>query len=122
MTIGEIYELAIKMGTDADPRGVKKVKSVLERRKKDYKELSAKKKEYFDKESFENPYSDTRILFGDPTKQVKKVMAGIDADATEVLLVDRLNEKGEGIDLLVAHHPSGHALASLHEVMDIHYL
>ena len=119
MTIAEIYELAIKMGIDADPRGVKKVKSVLERTKKDYKKLSAKKKEYFDKEAFENPYSDTRILFGDPKKQVKKVMAGIDADATEVLLVDRLNEKGQAIDLLIAHHPSGHALASLHEVMDI---
>ena len=52
MTIGEIYELAIKMGIEADPRGVKKVKSVLERTKKDYKKLSGKKKEYFDKESF----------------------------------------------------------------------
>ena len=119
MTIEEIYKLAIKMGIDADPRGISKVKNVLERTKKDYKELSEKKKKYFDKESFDNPYSDTRILFGDHKKQVKKVVAGIDANGTEVLLVDRLNEKGEGVDLLIAHHPSGHALASLHEVMDI---
>jgi len=50
-------------------------------------------------------------------------MAGIDADGTEVLLADRLNHpstgSGLGIDLLVSHHPSGHALASLHEVMDV---
>lgn len=107
------------MGMEADPRGVAKVKRILEKTKKDYKDLSEKKKKYFDKESFENPYSDTRILLGDPKKTVKKVMAGIDANGTEVLLVDRLNEKGYGIDLLIAHHPSGHALASLHEVMDI---
>jgi putative NIF3 family GTP cyclohydrolase 1 type 2 len=119
MTIQEIFDLALKMGMDADPRGTKKVKALLERTKKEYATLSEKKKKYFDKESFVNPYSDTRILFGDPKKVVKKVMAGIDADANEVLLVDRLNEKGEAIDLLIAHHPSGHALASLHEVMDI---
>ena len=119
MTIQEIFDLALKMGVDADPRKKEKVKRLLENRTTDYKELTDKKKKYFDSESLTNPYSDTRILFGDPKKTVKKVMAGIDADATEVLLVDRLNEKGEKIDLLIAHHPSGHALASLHEVMDI---
>ena len=119
MTINDIYKLAIKMGMAADPRGLAKVKSLLERTKKDYKNLSIKEKKYFDTESFENPYSDTRILLGDPKKTVKKVVAGIDANGTEVLLVDRLNEKGQGIDLLIAHHPSGHALTSLHEVMDI---
>ena len=94
MTIEEIYKLAIKMGMDADPRGISQVKKVLERTKKDYKELSEKKKKYFDKESFDNPYSDTRILFGDHKKQVKKVVAGIDANGTEVLLVDTFAQKG----------------------------
>lgn len=107
------------MGMETDPRGLVKVKNLLEKTKKGYKDLPAKKKKYFDTEAFENPYSDTRILFGDSKKTVKKVIAGIDANGTEVLLVDRLNEKGQGIDLLIAHHPSGHALASLHEVMDI---
>jgi len=119
LTIVEIYKLAVKMGMEADPRGLSKVKKLLERTKGDYKNLSLKEKRYFDPECFENPYSDTRILLGDPKKTVKKVIAGIDANGTEVLLVDRLNDKGRGIDLLIAHHPSGHALASLHEVMDI---
>lgn len=119
MTIKDIYELAIKMGIDADPRGRVKVEKLLANRKKDLKSLSEKKKKYFDPETLENPYSDTRIIFGDPKKPVKKLMAGIDADGTEVLLVDRLNQKGEGIDLLIGHHPTSHALASLHEVMDI---
>lgn len=119
MTILEIYQLALKMGMDADPRGKNGVERYLGRQKENYNELSAKKKEDFDLESLTNPYSDTRILFGDPKKQVKKVLAGIDSNGAEVLLADRLNQKGEGIDLLIGHHPAGHALASLHEVMDL---
>jgi len=119
MTIQEIYDLAIEMGMKADPRGIASVKKYLAKNKKRYEELPEKKKKYFDKESFTNPYSDTRIFTTDPKKQVKKIMAGIDANATEVLLADRLNEKGEKIDLLIGHHPEGNAFASLHEVMDL---
>ena len=105
MILQEIYELAIAMGIKADPRGEAGVKKSLLRVKKEHQELSQKKKQYFDKESFKNPYSDSRILFGDPKLKVKKLMAGIDADASEVLLTDRLNQKDEGIDLLISHHP-----------------
>lgn len=119
MTLQEIYDLAIDLGIKADPRGVQSVKNLLQRRKKEYKELREKKKKYYDLESFRNPYSDSRILFGDPKLKVKKVLAGIDAEASEVLLLDRMNQKGEGIDVLISHHPSGHALASLYEVMDV---
>lgn len=119
MTLQELYELALQMGTKADPRGADGVKKFLARVKKAYEELSEKKKKHFDTESFTNPYSDSRILFGNPKLQVKKVLAGIDAETAEVLLADRLNQKGENIDVLISHHPSGHALASLHEVMDI---
>lgn len=119
MTLQEIYQLGIKMGMQADPRGEQTVKRLLVRLKKDYVDLPEKKKKFFDKENFNNPYSDSRILYGASGKEVKKVMAGIDANASEVLLTDRLNQKGEGIDLLISHHPSGHALASLDEVMDI---
>lgn len=123
MTLKQIYDLALEMGIGSDPRGKNGIKRLLERTKKDYKELSEKKKKFFDNESFTNPYSDSRILFGDPEMIVKKVMAGIDAEAEEILLVDRLNHpstgSGLGIDLLISHHPSGHALASLDEVMDV---
>ena len=119
MTLQQIYDLAINMAIKADPRGEKGVESYLKRTKKQYEELSDKKKKYFDKESLTNPYSDSRILYGDPKLNVKKVMAGIDADASEILLADRLNSKGAKIDLVISHHPSGHALASLYEVMDM---
>jgi len=119
MTLQEIYDLAVRMGIKGDPRGLGAVKRFLKRTKKDYEELSEKKKKYFDRESFKNPYSDSRILYGDPKIRVKTLMAGIDADATEALLADRLSQKGQKIDLLISHHPSGHALAALHEVMDL---
>lgn len=119
MNIGEIYELAIKMGIDADPRGKDGVAKSVLRQKKMYDELPKRKKEDFDLETLKNPYSDTRLLFGDPKTKVKKVMAGIDMDTGEVVLADRLNQKGEGIDLIIAHHPAGGAYASLHEVMDL---
>lgn len=119
MTLQEIYELGLEMGIKADPRGVDGVKRVLSYLKKEYEEMPEKKKKYFDKESLKNPYSDSRILFGDPKISVKKVLAGIDADGTEILLADRLRDKGKKIDLVIAHHPSGHALASLHEVMEL---
>src|SRR3989344_8297958 len=107
MTLQEIYELAIEMGIKADPRGADGVKRFINRTKKEYEEMPAKKKEFFDKESFKNPYSDSRILYGNPKAQIKKLMAGIDADVADLLLLDRLNQKGEAIDLLISHHPSG---------------
>lgn len=123
MTLQQIYNLALVMGIKADPRGEAGVRKLLARNKKEHEEMSAKQKKYFDNESLSSPYSDSRILLGDSKLEVKTVMAGIDADASEVLLADRLNHpltgSGLGIDLLISHHPSGHALASLHEVMDL---
>lgn len=119
MMLQEIYDLAISMAMQADPRGEKRVKEILVKRKKAYDVLSDKEKKYFDTESLNHPYADSRILYGDPGLSVKKVIAGIDTDTPEVLLVDRLREKGEKIDLIITHHPNGAALAGLHETMEL---
>jgi len=119
MTLGQIYQKAIEMGIHADPRGVIGVTKLLSRRKKEYEELSKSKKAEYDLEDLKNPYSDSRILIGNLSQKVDKIMAGIDLTSGEVVLADRLNQKGEGIDLLIAHHPVGGPLAALHEVMDV---
>ncbi|OGY23823.1 MAG: NGG1p interacting factor NIF3 [Candidatus Woykebacteria bacterium RBG_13_40_7b] len=119
MTIEEIYQLAIKLAIKADPRGEEGVKKYLSRAKKEYEELPSKKKEEFDLENLKNPYSDSRILYGDPSTPIDSILAGIDIGVGEVLLADRLKEKGEGIDLILGHHPHGAALAALHEVMEL---
>ncbi|MEK9143256.1 MAG: NGG1p interacting factor NIF3, partial [Patescibacteria group bacterium] len=120
MTLGEIYEKAIMMGTAADPRGFEGVKKLLARRKDEYEELPTLKKEEFDLEDLHNPYADSRILLGDHKLTVDKVMAGIDITSAEVVLADSLNKRGsKTIDLLLAHHPVGAPLAALHEVMEL---
>ncbi|KKQ34602.1 MAG: NIF3 (NGG1p interacting factor 3)-like protein [Microgenomates group bacterium GW2011_GWA2_37_6] len=119
MTLQEIYDLSVQMGIKADPRGEAEVKRILAKLKKEYNELPEKKKKYFDKESFVNPYSDTRLFWGDPKTSVKRALVGIDADATEVLLADRLTQKGTKIDVVIGHHPIGISLLALNEVMDL---
>ncbi len=119
MTIGQIYQLAIDLGTKADPRGVERIKNLLKKEKESFKELAAKKRDLYDEERLVNPFSDSRILFGDSKIKVKRILAGIDIESSEILLADRLSEKGKKIDLVMAHHPDGKALAGLHDVMHL---
>jgi len=119
LKIKELYELAIKKGIEQDPRGKERVAQELKRLKKQYEKLSAQDKEEFDVERLRNPYSDTRILCGDANKQVKRILIGIDIDPSEILLAERLSDKGKKIDLVISHHPEGKALAALHQVMSM---
>lgn len=119
MRLGEIYKFVVKEGVKNDPRGTEAVKAVLREEKKRYNKLRGYQRSCFDKEGLNNPYSDTRILYGDPDIDVKKVLVGIDIETPEILMADRLNREGEGIDLIIAHHPEGTALAGLYEVMEM---
>ena len=119
MRLKEIYQIFVQMGKEHDPRKAGGVNEYLQRTKQLYKETKKSEREYFDVERFENPYNDTRILFGDPELQVKRIFAGIDMETPELMLADRLREKGERIDLVMAHHPEGKALLGLHRVMQM---
>lgn len=119
MKIKEIYELAVKLGTDNDPRGPEAVAKVLARENKKYGEMKEDDKKDFDLDRLTNPYSDTRVLVGDPELVVHRVLAGIDMEVGEVVLADRLGEKGKPIDLVISHHPEGKALSALHQVMHL---
>jgi putative NIF3 family GTP cyclohydrolase 1 type 2 len=115
MKIKEVYNLAIEIGKKADFRGAEEIERHLKRQKKIYEKLSEKEKELFDKERLENPYSDTRILAGNPEKEIKKVLVGIDIGGEELLLADKIGN----IDLVITHHPRGIALAGLDDVMEL---
>lgn len=101
MTIQQIYDLAIKMGINADPRGKKRIGEIMARRKKQYEKMSEDEKKYYNKEKLNNPYPDSMVFVGSPDKKVKKVLAGIDIETPELLLADRLGD----IDLAISHHP-----------------
>ena len=119
MKLTDIYKKAVQAGIDHDLRGKEYVLKDLERKKKDFDGLRPDEKEFFDLESLNNPYSDSRILFGNGDEEIKSVLVGIDIDVGEILLADNLRSKGRNIDLLLSHHPSGSAFANLYSVMQI---
>lgn len=116
MKLRQIYELAVEMGKKYDVRGNYLYK-ILEAKEKEYEKLNDEEKEFYDKENLVNPFSDTRILVGTGEEEVKTVLCGIDMEIGEILLAERLREKGHKIDLVMAHHPEGIAYAALHDVM-----
>ncbi|MBO8158594.1 NGG1p interacting factor NIF3 [Thermosyntropha sp.] len=118
MKLREIYELAVELGKKYDVRG-NYLQKLLEDEEKEYEKLSEEEKELFDIENLVNPFSDTRILVGTGEEEIKTILCGIDMETAEVLLADRLREKGHNIDLIMSHHPEGIAYAALHDVMHL---
>ena len=114
MDVKQIFDLAIKLGVDSDLRGKAAVRKMLKRKKEQYDKLSEEEKSEFDKEALQNPYLDSRIHF-DSGKKVKKILTGIDMEGSEILLAEKMKD----IDLIVAHHPRGKALADLADVMHL---
>ena len=90
MKLSHLYHQAVKLGAQQDPR----------------------------KNTHIDSYADTAILYGAPDTQVNRILLGIDIEIGELLLADRIRQE-QGLDLVIAHHPEGSALASLYEVMQL---
>lgn len=120
MKLKTLYRKAIEAGKKADPRGAAAVKEQLKNEKEKFAKLPESEKKYFDEERLTNPYADSRILYGDPDKEIKSMMVGIDLEVGEIVLADRLRRNGKRIDLLLTHHPEGKAFASFYDVMQMH--
>ncbi len=119
MRLRQLYDKVIEIGIEHDPRDGDSIEAVMARWEKAYSQLSDKEKEFFDKELLRHPFADTRILNGTGEEEIESVFVGIDIDVSEVVLVDRMREKGERIDALISHHPSARAWAQFYEVMDM---
>lgn len=119
MLVKQIFDLGIKLGMAADPRGAKGIKKYLARVKKEYEALKPEDKKYFDADNLTNPFPDSGLHFDDKKTQVKRVLAGIDINGPEILLASQLGERSKKIDLVIAHHPEGKALGNLHAVMEM---
>lgn len=117
MKLKDIYKIAIRIGMQNDIRD--DLDEIINRKKNDFEKLKDEEKKYFDLESIDNPYDDTRILYGSGDEEINGIFCGIDIEVAEIMLADRLKEKGKCIDLLLAHHPQGVARIGLHEVMHI---
>ena len=120
MKLRDIYSLAVRKGIQRDPRKPSEIKESLDKARREYKKLKGADKKAFDMESLKNPYSDTRILYGDPDTDIRTALVGIDMEGPELLLADRLNQTDrQSIDLVLAHHPEGLAWANLYNVMGL---
>ena len=119
MKLREIYETAVRMGIEADPRGKAGVDEFLARTRKRYDALPERAKALADPEELTNPFNDTRIYVGDPDTEVTTLIGGIDMNTGEVLLADRLREKGVPLDAIYTHHPEGWGLTKLDSVMEV---
>lgn len=115
MRIKDIYNLALKMGIDADFRKNEDIEKILARKKEKYEKLPAEEKADFDMETLENPYSDSRILNIADDREIKKVLVGIDIEPAEILLAKEIGN----VDLIISHHPLGKGLATLADVMEL---
>lgn len=117
MKLKDFYRFAVEAGIHNDPRGLQTVERELALTREKFEEAKGKARDYFDTISLENPYADSRILWGDPETEVHSVMVGIDMEAGELLVADRLREKGQPIDLVLAHNHEGAGLSRLSAVM-----
>jgi len=117
LKLSDLYDICVKQGIAADARGAAEIERVLAEERKAFDKLDDADKAFYDAEKLINPYSDTRIACGDRDAEIRGLLVGIDMEAAEVLLADRLREKGAPIDLIFAHHPEGPGYANLHEVM-----
>ncbi len=120
MKFKDFYQAVIEAGIDNDLRGREEIEKILAEEKRRFEKLDEKDREYYDRDRLFNPFSDTRILNGDPEFEIKKAIVGIDMEVGELLLTHVLNKEREGkIDLVIAHHPEGYAQARLSDVMKL---
>ena len=98
MKLSDFYRKAITSGIEHDPRGRSAVLGELDRRRKAFEAMLPPEKEFFDLESLQNPYADSRILVGSADQEIRSVLVGIDIDVGEILLADNLRSKGRKVD------------------------
>jgi len=119
MKLIDIYKAIVRKGIGKDPRTQVEIKKEIAGARKEYAKLKGADRACYDREAFTNPYADTRILYGEPDRDVRTIMVGIDVEAPEILAADRLNQCGAEIDLVMAHHPEGVAWAGFYGVMGL---
>lgn len=114
----KIHEFAVEEGIKEDPRSRSRIEKELEKRKEEYEKLEGIRREMYDKDRLKNPYDDSKVIYG-PAEDVSRLAVGIDMEVQDILLVDRLNEKGEEIDGIIGHHPEGQSMANFHKVLGL---
>jgi len=120
MKLGEIYRFAVQLAKENDPRSAEELEDDLRRIEERYRKMDEAEKESFDLDSLWNPYPDSRLVHGDLEADIEGVLWGIDISTGEMVLADRLREKGRMIDAVIGHHPFGRARPAFGEALHLH--
>lgn len=100
MKLREIYNLALEVGMEFDPRGKEHLQKILKNAADKFNESKPEERFEYDKEKMINPYDGTRILYEGTKKDLKRVMAGIKIGSAEIILAKIL----KNIDAIICHH------------------
>ena len=124
MKLRALYDHSIRYGARLDVRGEEGLRRVLEQRQREYAALPDWERETYDLERLTNPFGDVRLACSptDPDAlEIRTILLGIDITPTELLLADRLRQRGMPIDAVVAHHTpnAGIAFNLAHDIMDV---
>lgn len=106
MTLNDLYRAAIEVGLEADMRGREALEAHMAELAEKYGKMSDAEERLFDTERLTNPFGDTRIAYGDPCTELRRVILGIDITSSEVLLASELARRGKPVDLVISHHNS----------------
>jgi len=117
MTLGELYQAAIGIGMETDPRGRDALQRQMQQLAKQYEQMGEPEKRLFDTERLTNPFGDSRIAYGDADTELNRVIIGIDIGRSELLLASELTRRGKAVDAVLAHHASAIAggVGSVHD-------
>lgn len=119
MRFGELYDRAIEIGIQKDPRGKDGIDARTAELKRRYESLSEDERAFFDVARLTNPFGDTRIVLGDRDTEFEAVLTGIHIGKPEILLAGQLRQAGREL-AIVAHHTTmfaGRALASVEDTV-----
>jgi hypothetical protein len=119
MKLNKLFDFFIEQGIEKDPRGKKAVVALLKEEKEKFDKLSEGEKKDYDSDRLNNPYLDSRIIYGSGNEEIKTVIAGIDMETPEILLASALRSSGKKIDLVLTHHPEGKAYATFYNVINM---
>ncbi|MCE5260644.1 MAG: NGG1p interacting factor NIF3 [Euryarchaeota archaeon] len=120
MRLGEIYRFAVEVAKGSDPRTADELEDDLRRTEERYRKMEGEERARFDLDSLWNPYPDSRLVHGDPATEVGGVLWGIDISTGEMVLADRLRERGIPIDAVIGHHPFGRARPAFGDALHLH--
>ena len=114
MNLRQLYATSVELGIALDVRGRAALERQMAAARRAYEALPEWQRPYFDQERLRNPFGDVRIAYcpRDPAEvELDTILLGINIGVPELLLADRLRERGTRVDAVIAHHTHGIGVA-----------